>query len=256
MDLCFDPAEASQYHSNAQKIRCISETWVSNHVYCPVCGQPTLRHYENNRPVADFFCPECCAEFELKSKSSARGELGRKVVDGAYDSMISRITSDNNPHFLFLTYWNNSVNNLMVIPNFFFSPSVIEARKPLAESARRAGWTGCTISMDGIPSQGKIFLIRHQEVQDKTSVISAFQRAKALKIQNIESRGWLLDVLSCTGKLKETFTLSEIYSFVPELAAKHPDNHHIEEKIRQQLQILRDKGLIAFAGRGQYRRIG
>ena len=35
--------------------------------------------------------------------------------------------------------------------------------------------------------------------------------------------------------------------------AKHPANHNVKAKVRQQLQFLRDKGVIEFMGRGQYR---
>lgn len=34
----------------------------------------------------------------------------------------------------------------------------------------------------------------------------------------------------------------------------YPENHHIREKIRQQLQLLRDKGIIEFVGRGRYKK--
>ena len=45
-----------------------------------------------------------------------------------------------------------------------------------------------------------------------------------------------------------------MYSFVDELQVKHPDNNHIPDKIRQQLQFLRDKGIIEFKGSGVYRK--
>ena len=35
----------------------------------------------------------------------------------------------------------------------------------------------------------------------------------------------------------------------------NPQNHNVEAKIRQQLQILRDLGFIEFLGKGQYRKI-
>jgi type II restriction enzyme len=35
--------------------------------------------------------------------------------------------------------------------------------------------------------------------------------------------------------------------------AKHPSNNNVKAKIRQQLQFLRDKGVLDFVGRGQYR---
>lgn len=46
-----------------------------------------------------------------------------------------------------------------------------------------------------------------------------------------------------------------MYEFADELAIKHPENDHIKDKIRQQLQVLRDKGLIEFKGRVIYRKM-
>jgi type II restriction enzyme len=37
------------------------------------------------------------------------------------------------------------------------------------------------------------------------------------------------------------------------LAQLHPANRHVRDKIRQQLQVLRDLGLLEFVGRGKYR---
>lgn len=77
-----------------------------------------------------------------------------------------------------------------------------------------------------------------------------------MKTSNIESRGWLLDVLNCINEINKTdFELSEVYRFTEVLQNKHINNNHIEAKIRQQLQILRDKGYIEFLERGHYRKI-
>ncbi|MCD8007691.1 MAG: hypothetical protein LUF68_01930, partial [Clostridiales bacterium] len=54
---------------------------------------------------------------------------------------------------------------------------------------------------------------------------------------------------------KVQFTLSEVYDFRDELKRQHPDNHNIEAKIRQQLQVLHDKGILEFVDRGVYRKI-
>ncbi len=40
------------------------------------------------------------------------------------------------------------------------------------------------------------------------------------------------------------------------LSALYPDNHNVRPKIRQQLQVLRDRGWLSFGGRGTDRRIG
>jgi len=96
-----DGRKADNYSSNAQKIRVITEDWVNNNMFCPYCGNKYVSHFENNRPVADFFCPSCKEEYELKSKGAS---ISNKINDGAYNTMIERITSINNPNFFFMHY--------------------------------------------------------------------------------------------------------------------------------------------------------
>ncbi len=63
-----------------------------------------------------------------------------------------------------------------------------------------------------------------------------------------------MDVMNCIDRLnKKEFTLDEIYNFENILSEKHPENKHIKDKIRQQLQFLRDKGYLEFLDRGNYR---
>ena len=50
-----------------------------------------------------------------------------------------------------------------------------------------------------------------------------------------------------------TFTTADAYSFTGELEKLHPDNRHVKDKIRQQLQVLRDAGLLIQLGRGEWR---
>ena len=70
----------------------------------------------------------------------------------------------------------------------------------------------------------------------------------------MEAKGRLLDVLVCVERIKKTeFSLEDVYAFEEYLKAKHPLNNNVKAKIRQQLQILRDKDVIEFVGRGQYR---
>jgi type II restriction enzyme len=51
------------------------------------------------------------------------------------------------------------------------------------------------------------------------------------------------------------FTLADVYGHVDSLAKLHPHNRHVRDKIRQQLQVLRDLGLLQFLGGGSYRLI-
>ena len=253
MRLSFDTSLSEKYNSSAQKIRVMSESWLGDNMYCPNCGNPRISHLTNNSPVADFQCDNCGEIYELKSKN---GNLGKKIADGAYSTMIKRITSDSNPDLFLLQYSESlSVTELLLIPRFFFVPDIIEKRKPLAATARRHGWIGCNILFGEIPQQGKISVIQNSRILDRQNVIQNYDRIKQLRTKSIDSRGWLLDVLSCINDIPKTeFTLSDVYGYVEVLQKKHINNNNVEAKIRQQLQFLRDKGFIEFLGKGQYRK--
>ena len=76
MELILPLEVAKNYSSPSQKIRVITEYWVSNSIFCPNCGNQ-LSGFENNAPVADFYCKDCREEYELKSKGGALGKKDR-----------------------------------------------------------------------------------------------------------------------------------------------------------------------------------
>ncbi len=254
MHLFFEAKLADDYKSPSQKVRVLTEHWVDSQVYCPNCGRPNIDKYRNNKPVADFSCPNCKEDYELKSKKET---IGNKIVDGAYGTMIERLRDSNNPSLFLLSYdlQNYKVLNFLVIPKHFFVPEIIEERKPLSPTARRAGWVGCNILLQGIPQTGKIFFVRNHQPEPKEKVLTAWKKTLFLREEKeISAKGWLLDVMSCIERLgNKEFSLDEAYAFADSLSKKHPKNRHIKDKIRQQLQILRDKGYLEFVERGRYR---
>ena len=255
MKLSFDVNKADKYKSNSQIARILTENWVSENSYCPNCGEDYLSKYDDNKPVADFHCSSCKEDYELKSKS---GLLGNKIVDGAHKTMIQRITSDINPNFFFLTYSSSTwtVKNFLIIPKHFFTPDIIEERKPLSITARRAGWIGGNIDLTRIPSLGRIFLVKESKPLKKEDVLSKWNDTLFIKGSSTEAKGWTLDILNCIDKIpNREFSLSDIYRFEDELQKKHPNNSFIQPKIRQQLQILRDKGILKFVSKGKYMKI-
>ncbi len=81
-----------------------------------------------------------------------------------------------------------------------------------------------------------------------------FDVGKAPIIKNLT--GWKLEVFNCLDSIEsKTFLLNEAYAFEDVFSKKYPDNSNIRDKIRQQLQFLRDLGLIEFKGRGVYRKL-
>lgn len=254
MNLSFERKLADKYTSPSQKIRVLTEDWVDRQVYCPNCGHLDIDKYGNNKPVADFFCSNCKEDYELKSKKDS---IGTKIVDGAYKTMIERLQSTSNPNFFLLNYdlSDLSVSNFFVIPKHFFIPDIIEKRKALSQTARRAGWTGCNILLQSIPQTGKIFFVKNRQVQSKDRVLAEWKRTLFLREEKeAPAKGWLIDIMRSVEKIgKQEFALDDVYAFERELSKLHPENNHIKDKIRQQLQVLRDKGYLEFITKGMYR---
>jgi type II restriction enzyme len=91
-------------------------------------------------------------------------------------------------------------------------------------------------------------------VQAPREVRSSYNRLRPLEKLQVEKRGWTLDVLQVVQSLgKMEFALADVYAHADSLAKLHPNNRHVHDKIRQQLQVLRDLGLLEFLGGGEYR---
>jgi type II restriction enzyme len=187
---------------------------------------------------------------QLKSKSSP---IGDRIVDAAYEAMKRAILEDSTPNLYALHYERASwrVRNLILVPHFAFSISAIEARPPLAAHARRAGWVGCNIVLKNIPPDARISLVSDGVPALPASVRKNFSRLKPLEEISTKERGWTLDVLRALRSLgKVEFTNDDVYAFAPQLERLHPNNRHVRDKIRQQLQVLRDRGFLVQVGRG------
>src|SRR3990170_216857 len=125
------------------------------------------------------------------------------------------------------------------------------------------------ITLDVIKKAEDILRSVPQEKQKKIKVDEKALFEEILNDENIEERfdggvdsiksnltSWKKDVFECLLKLdKDVFSLNEVYSFEKELQLLHPDNLNIKPKIRQQLQYLRDIGLIEFIRPGLYKKL-
>jgi type II restriction enzyme len=243
---------AARYKAASQIARVLSEDWCTRELYCPACDSDCLTGSRPNTPAVDFECAKCEQPFQLKS---LRHWNPKKVVDAGYEAMLRAIRADRTPNLLLLHYSDTwAVQNLLLVPRMCFTESVVAKRKPLGPDARRAGWVGCNILLGEIPSDGKIPMISAGVPVRKRFVREEFSRVKQLAEIPPSLRGWALDVLRAVRKLgKPEFTLQEMYVFEPQLKALHPSNQNVRPKIRQQLQVLRDLGLLRFGVKGNYR---
>lgn len=252
MSMGFEETQAT-YTSGSQSARVWSETWVSSWAFCVSCGHTGLTKFSNNQPLADFYCEGCREQFELKSKN---GSLQPKVADGSYRTKVERLKSAQNPNLLLMTYnrEQRTVTNLIAVPKHYFVPRIIEQRAPLRPTARRAGWEGSNILLKEIPESGKIFIVRNGVSQPRESVLRQWQTTCFLANEPIDARGWLLEVMRSVERIgKPEFEIADVYADEARLQAIYPDNKHVREKIRQQLQVLRDVGYLDFVLRGTYR---
>ena len=160
MNLNLNVSLAELYNNNSQKARVMTEDWASRYVICPNClPTPVLEKLPNNAPVADSQCSVCLAQYELKAKA---GKIGPSVSDGAYRKMLERLAASTNPHLIVMRYKSGpewQVQDLFIMPNFLFVPKIIQPRKPLSSSAKRAGWQGCNILLGAVPDVGRISLL-------------------------------------------------------------------------------------------------
>ena len=253
MDLRLPLDGLDDYKSASQRARIGTESWGSKNLFCANCDSPRLTALPHNTAAFDFRCPQCTAPFQLESQSKP---FGSKILDAAYSEMRRAILEDRTPNLLVLHYsletW--SIRNLLIVPRFAFSLAAVEKRKPLALTARRAGWIGCNILLDKIPIDARIPIIRDAKFLPPKSVRDAYLRVRPLAKLSAKKRGWTLDMLNAVHSLKKTeFSLTDAYSLEPELSKLHPANQHVRPKIRQQLQVLRDLGLLRFLGDGHYR---
>jgi type II restriction enzyme len=201
----------------------------------------------------DYTCPKCDSPFQLKSQSRP---FGARIVDAAYSQMKRAILTDCTPNLYVLHYdltaW--AVRTVILIPHFAFALSAVERRPPLAPTARRAGWIGCNILLNKIPQDARIPIVADGTARSAAEVRRAYHRLRPLAKLKAETRGWTLDVLNVVRSLnKPQFSLSDVYARSDELSKLYPDNHNVHPKIRQQLQVLRDLGLLSFLSPGSYR---
>jgi type II restriction enzyme len=249
MKIIMNARLAGHCHNGSQRARIITETWGETNLYCPNCTQSHLTRLGNNAKVSDYHCTHCNLFYQLKSQKKP---LGKQVAGASYSAMIAALRNNSTPNFYFLQYdiatWR--VKNLLLIPSFAFPESAIIKRKPLSATHPQPGLVMCNISLVQIPVEARIAVIIDHHVVPAATVREKYHRLKPLAALPTQKRGWTLDVLNAIHTLGQSeFTNDDAYRLVPKLQAIYPGNHYIKDKIRQQLQVLRDSGLLIHRAR-------
>jgi type II restriction enzyme len=88
-----------------------------------------------------------------------------------------------------------------------------------------------------------------EDIKFKSLNEKFFEKSKSLQRPKVTKRdlvGWLNTIYKLLPEGE--FTTQQIYKFESELARIYPDNKNIRPKIRQQLQVLRDLGVLKHLG--------
>ena len=252
MEVSLELKCGQSYKSQSQLARVLTEKWFLDNGYCPACPSEELAQTPNNEKVVDFVCPECASKYQLKAKSH---HLGKSVANGAYQPKIDMILAGTAPNWFFMEYEKKgwTVESVMLVPAHFVTPEIVQKRNPLKPTARRAGWVGSNVLIGRLPLDARIYVVKDSEEVPRARVREEWKRFAFLESQSLESKGWLNDVLACVRELPREFSLADAYAFEGKLGKLHPGNKHVRPKIRQQLQILRDNGILEFISSGKYR---
>ena len=238
--------------SQSQRARVETERWVAQYGYCLACDSDVLLPTAPNTPARDFECAVCSHPYELKASSKA---FGSKIVDGAYGSMMSRLRENTAATFLLMRYsdaWTPvdflSVHRSLIVP------AMIEQRRALSPTARRAGWVGCNILLHQVPPEGRIALIEQSVSVRKEVAREHFRKVERISSLSLQARGWAAALLTRLHQFGAgEFELKQVYALEEEMSRLFPKNQHVREKLRQQLQVLRDANMLTFERRGRYR---
>ncbi len=126
----------------------------------------------------------------------------------------------------------NSTLNQLILENEKITPAIVtQIEKMLKEAPKRPSY----------------------QVENEIDEIYQIQ---ADEIYTTLQKGWTQEVYQVINQFeKSQFDTQDIYQYTSYFQARYPNNHHIEDKIRQQLQILRDVGLLKFLGNGNYKKL-
>lgn len=245
---------ASGYQSASQVARIVTEAWALANLYCPRCEGALVSCAANTR-TKDFDCARCDEHFQLKSCTKS---LMGKLTGAEYGTTLASIQHGRHPSLILLRYAASTMTviDVQFVHKACITPGCLVPRKPLRSSARRAGWQGSMLNLDCIPAIGRVDAVRAGESVPREDVQAQWATADRILREPPKERGWTAEVLRVVEQLPTEFRLADAYQFADELATRYPNNRNVRPKIRQQLQVLRDLGFIAFTGRGGvYRKV-
>lgn len=134
-----------------QDLGALGERLVVQNCACPRCKRPaTLKTLPTNFKCADVICDFCGYLAQVKAHSCADGRTPpAKLLGAAWGPQRERMESGIYfPLFLVLVARDGDLFSIHYLSADLQTPGLFLERKPLGESARRAGWQGFHYHLD------------------------------------------------------------------------------------------------------------
>lgn len=250
------PAPPAGFKAPGRIAGVVTEAWAAREMFCPACPSPRLTPTSVNTPVVDLVCPRCSRGFNVKAKKTP---FTTQFRNSAYDKKIEAIRARRLPDYALVRYdaphWR--VVDLEILPGHFVTESSVTP-SVLGPHARRAGHKMSNVSLKDLPGDARVAVVRGGQALPPSKVRREYGKFAFLADREASAVGWLADVLrevrSFERERGPMLPLKAFYDHAaPRLSASHPENRHVEDKIRQQLQVLVARGVLDRAARGHYR---
>ncbi|HVA19792.1 MAG TPA: DpnI domain-containing protein [Solirubrobacteraceae bacterium] len=150
ISLLLNPSVAQMYQSRSQVGRVVIQTWAELNLYCLSCDADQLLPEPENTQVVDMACARCGRQYQIKSK---QGLFEGRITGAAYGPVLRAVQEGRMPDYVLVEHSRRraTVVGVRAYPGALLTPERVLERKPLAGTAKRAGWIGCTIDVEGVP---------------------------------------------------------------------------------------------------------
>ena len=133
------------WNSNSRIYGQAIEDWVIANYKCS-CGSFFESLNANSKSI-DGICSSCGRKIQIKSSShkfKPNKENILKILGAEYKTTLNSVT-ESDWDLILVAYCKNGnkINQILKVDSSYIKENSVLPRKPLASTARRAGWQGC-----------------------------------------------------------------------------------------------------------------
>jgi type II restriction enzyme len=149
--------EHTEWKSESRIVGEASENYTKDNIKCLRCNENNFKKCKTNEQSKDLICISCNQKFQIKAKSVTQQQVNNiktknkfTTLGGEYSTTLKNINEQID--YLIILYEKHTykIISMLYIKYENINFKCIIPRKPLAITAKRAGWQGCTFIFDNI----------------------------------------------------------------------------------------------------------